>query len=132
MLAPYRHGMESTVFPRDHLRACILLVLAEAPAHGYDLPALLSPLGLGSSDRGFVYRTLRIMDAEGLVLSTWDTSPVGPSRRMYRVTPAGARWAKSASAGVREVDAIMSTWLNRYRRTVRRGLEAPAEVPAAS
>jgi len=124
--------MESTVFPRDHLRACILLVLAEGPTHGYDLPALLEPLGLGASDRGFVYRTLRTMDAEGLVLSTWDTSPAGPSRRIYRGTPLGERWAASASAGAREVDEIMATWLVRYRRAVRRGVQVVAEVPAAS
>ena len=124
--------MESTVFPRDHLRACILLVLAEGPTHGYDLPALLEPLGLGASDRGFVYRTLRTMDAEGLVLSGWDTSPVGPSRRTYRVTPQGARWAASASTGVREADQLMATWLARYRRAVRRGMHVVTEVPAAS
>ena len=124
--------MESTVFPREHLRACVLLLLAEAPTHGYDLPALLTPLGLGASDRGFVYRTLRTMDAEGLVFSAWDTSPLGPSRRMYRVTPAGERWAAAASSGVREVDAIMATWLARYRRAVRRGVQVVAEVPTAS
>lgn len=124
--------MDSTVLPRDHLRACILLVLGEEPAHGYDLPALLAPLGLGGADRGFVYRTLRSMDAEGVVASSWDVSPAGPSRRMYRVTPAGRRWAVSVSAGLGEVDRVMATWLARYRLLTRRDLPAVSEVSEVS
>ncbi len=132
MLVSYGRRMDSTVLPRDHLRASLLLVVAEAPAHGYDVAALLAPLGLAGADRATVYRTLRAMDAEGLVFSCWDTSPVGPSRRIYRPTPAGRRWAASASAGLRDVDGIMKIWLARYRHVARHGVEAVADVPAAS
>lgn len=124
--------MDSTILPRDHLRASLLLVLAEAPAHGYDAAGLLVPLGLGGADRATVYRTLRAMDSEGLVHSCWDSSPVGPSRRIYRVSPAGAQWAASASAGVHEVDRVMKTWLSRYRQVALQGMQAIPDVPAAS
>ncbi len=124
--------MDSTVLPRDHLRASLLLVLAESPAHGYDVPGLLAPLGLGGADRGSVYRTLRAMDAEGLVDSCWDTSPLGPARRIYRPTAAGRRWAASATVGLRDADDVMKRWLTRYRRVVRQGVPAVADVPAAS
>jgi len=125
--------MDMTVLPRDHLRASLLLVLAEAPAHGYDVPSLLAPLGLGAADRGSVYRTLRTMDAEGLVFSSWDTSPVGPCRRMYRIMPAGRRWAAAASGGLREADRAMASWLARYRTVLGRGIDAlPAAVTVAS
>ena len=63
--------------------------------HGYDLPFLLEPLGLGTTDRGVVYRTLRVMEADGLVASAWDRSPNGPARRTYTVTPLGRDWAAS-------------------------------------
>jgi PadR family transcriptional regulator PadR len=132
MLAPYGRSMESTVLPRDHFRASLLLVIAEAPAHGYDVAGLLAPLGLGTADRPSVYRMLRAMDAEGLVFSSWDTSPAGPSRRIYRLTPAGRRWAATATAGLRDVDGIMKAWLARYRDVARHGVEAAAAVPAAS
>ena len=112
--------MESVV-PRDHFRASLLLLLGEVPTHGYDLLALLGPLGLGTTDRGFVYRTLRAMEADGLVASAWDPSPAGPARRIYSVTGAGTVWAVGASASLREVDRHMATWLARYRSLSRRG-----------
>ena len=122
--------MESTAVPRDHFRASILLVLGEAPTHGYDLPVLLAPLGLGTTDRGFVYRTLRAMEAEGLVASAWDSSPSGPARRTYTVTPAGREWAVTASAMLLEADGHMATWLARYDALRRRG--RPQAYPGVS
>jgi DNA-binding PadR family transcriptional regulator len=122
--------MESTAVPRDHFRASILLVLGEVPTHGYDLPVLLAPLGLGRTDRGFLYRTLRAMEAEGLVASAWDPSPTGPARRTYTVTRAGQEWAVTASATLREADGQMATWLARYRTLRRQG--GPQTLPGVS
>lgn len=116
--------------PRDHFRASILLVLGQVRAHGYDLPALLTPLGLGATDRGFVYRTLRAMEAEGLVASAWRSSPTGPSRRTYTVTPAGREWAATASSTLREADGHMATWLARYEALRRQG--GPQAYPGVS
>lgn len=122
--------MEPTVLPRDHFRASLLLVLGEVPTHGYDLPVLLAPLGLGTTDRGFVYRTLRAMEADGLVASAWDVSPAGPARRTYTVTPAGRAWAGIASASLREADRHMAGWQARYRLLRRRG--GPEAMPGIS
>jgi PadR family transcriptional regulator PadR len=124
--------MDSAV-PRDHFRACLLLVLGEVPLHGYDLPTLLAPLGLGGIDRGFLYRTLRLMEADGLVTSEWDQSPTGPARRTYRVTAAGEEWLGVASATLRDADRLMAGWIARYRLLVRDGgPRGVVGVPAAS
>ena len=124
--------MESSAVPRDHFRASLLLVLGEVATHGYDMPILLEPLGLGTTDRGFVYRTLRALEADGLVASAWDPSPTGPARRTYTVTAAGRDWVAAASAAIREADRHMATWLARYRALRRRGgPEAYPGVPAA-
>ena len=122
--------MEPTAVPRDHFRASILLVLGEVSTYGYELPVLLAPLGLAATDRGFVYRTLRAMEAEGLVVSAWDLSPTGPARRTYSVTPAGRAWAVTASAALREADGHMATWLVRYRALRRQG--GPQAYPGVS
>jgi PadR family transcriptional regulator PadR len=125
--------MDPVVLPRDHFRASLLLVLAEAPVHGYDVHALLTPLGHGQADRGFVYRTLRAMEGEGLIVSAWVPSPVGPARRTYQVTATGRHWMASASASLREADRHVAGWLSRYRAVVRGGgLRSVPRVPAAS
>ena len=122
--------MDSPAVPRDLFRASLLLVLGEVPAHGYDLPDLLVPLGLGATDRGFVYRTLRAMEGDGLVASAWDPSPSGPARRTYTVTAAGRQWAAAASAGLRQADLDMHRWIDRYRTFVAAG--GPQPVPGVS
>ena len=126
-------AMESTAVPRDHFRSSLLLVLGEVPTHGYDLPVLLDPLGLGTTDRGFVYRTLRAMEADGLVASAWDPSPTGPARRTHTVTPLGREWAAVVSVTLREADGHMAAWLARYGARVKEGgPDAYPGVPAAS
>ena len=129
IFAPYGRDMESVV-PRAHFRASLLLLLGEVPTHGYALLALLGPLGLGASDRGFVYRTLRAMEGDGLVASAWDPSPAGPARRIYTVTPAGTEWAVEATAGLREIDRHMGAWLTRYRSLAHGG--GPQSFPGVS
>ena len=124
--------MESRALPRDDFRASLLIVLSEVPAHGYDLPVLLGPLGLGTTERGFVCATLRSMEADGLVASAWDPSPTGPPRRTYTVTAAGREWGAAASVTLREADRHMATWLARYRALRRQGGPEPYPgVPAA-
>lgn len=122
-------GMESAV-PRDHFRASLLLVLGELPTHGYDLPSLLEPFGLGATDRGFVYRTLRAMEGDGLIASAWDPGHAGPARRTYTVTPAGTQWAATAADGLRDIDRHLATWEARYRALRRRG--GPQAFPGVS
>jgi PadR family transcriptional regulator, regulatory protein PadR len=90
--------------PRNFLRPCILLLLREESAHGYDLLQRLRPFGFVRDDPG-LYRALRALEQDGLVRSSWDESGSGPDRRVYRVTRAGLeelhRSAKSL-ANVRE------------------------------
>ena len=57
--------------PRTYLHGCLLLLIAEAPAHGYELVDRLAELGLATVDSAAVYRALRALDAEGLLESWW-------------------------------------------------------------
>lgn len=120
------------VLPRDHLTGSLLLLIAESPAHGYDLPGRLASLGLVVADRGMLYRALRILEAEGLLSSTWDDSPGGPRRRTYRVTAAGLERAGTVAAAFRDVDDQLAAFLSRYRRLVHRARwDAVPGIPAA-
>lgn len=96
---------------RNYLQGCLLLLVAEAPAHGYELLEQLAEVGLGGIDSGAVYRALRTLNDEGLLQSHWETSSAGPARRTYRLTPAGAErlgaWARQAATTSRFLESFV-------------------------
>ena len=101
--------------PRGYLRACLLLLVAEEPVHGYELLGQLRGLGLPKPDAGAVYRALRVLDEEGLVESWWSSSLAGPARRLYRITPAGRRCLECLTAGLEQNHGHLSSFLDRTR-----------------
>ena len=105
--------------PRNYLKACLLLILSETSAHGYDLADQLGRLGLGAVDKGGMYRTLRTMEDEGLLASAWERSQTGPLRRRYRVTAEGRSWLEAWTAAVRSGQAFAALYLRRYERARR-------------
>ena len=100
--------------PRNFLRPCVLLLLREQPAHGYDLLERLRPLGFFREDPGRLYRALRSLEAEELVRSAWEGSETGPDRRVYELTRAGMeelhRGAKSIDASRRALEAFLGRY----------------------
>ena len=75
---------------RDLLVAWVLLLIERADAHGYGLRRRLETYGV-SADTTALYRTLRRLESDGLVLSRWTKSTAGPARRQYRLTEHGRR-----------------------------------------
>ena len=75
--------------PRSWLQPFLLLALEQWQSHGYELIRRMSAFGFEALDRGSVYRTLRQLEKDGLVVSGWDTSKDGPARRLYSLTEAG-------------------------------------------
>jgi PadR family transcriptional regulator PadR len=75
--------------PRNFLQPCLLLLLLDGPAHGYELIRRLTPYDVTRDDPGHVYRGLRSLETAGLVSSTWARSDAGPSRRVYDITREG-------------------------------------------
>ena len=100
--------------PRNYLRATLLLLIGEAPAHGYDLLEQIAGLGLHTVDAGGLYRALRVMEGDGLVDSTWEHSAAGPARRTYRLTIEGREWLHVWAGALRETHRYLSSYLHRY------------------
>ena len=104
--------------PRHFLRPCLLLLLREQPAHGYDLLERLRPLGFVAPDPGGLYRALRALEDEGLVRSAWEASESGPDRRIYQLTRAGVEHLHQRAKGLAETRAALDTFLSRYEEWV--------------
>ena len=115
--------------PRSFLRPCVLLLLREAPAHGYDLLERLRAFGFNGSDPGGLYRTLRGLESEGLVRSAWEPSASGPDRRIYELTRAGMEDLHSHVRALAETRRVLDRLLSRYEEFVAMGdPEEPAHV----
>jgi DNA-binding PadR family transcriptional regulator len=97
----------------NYLQACLLLLLAEEPDHGYELAVRLAPLGLAGTDAASVYRALRGLERDGLVDSTWTSSRSGPDRRVYRVTPLGRAAVDAFGRALRRDQVQMQRYLSR-------------------
>jgi PadR family transcriptional regulator, regulatory protein PadR len=95
--------------PRDILAPFVLLAVSLQRAHGYVIEDYLRALGLFGITMSTLYRTLRQMEKDGFVESTWEPGPTGPARRVYTITDAGHTWLDSSA-----------TMLNAYRETIDR------------
>jgi poly-beta-hydroxybutyrate-responsive repressor len=101
--------------PRNFFRPCLLLLLKEGANHGYDLLNRLADFTFSRHDPGFLYRTLRTMEREGLVRSWWEHSDAGPSRRTYALTEEGEEWLHVWAGALRESRRLLSHFTSRYR-----------------
>jgi PadR family transcriptional regulator PadR len=87
----------SSLFARRLLPSALLLLLVEAPSHGYALEERLAGIGRFGLPAGSVYRELRRMEAAGTVTSAWEMAEEGGSpRRTYEITDLGRQWLDRA------------------------------------
>lgn len=99
--------------PRNFLRPCLLLMIGEAPSYGYDLLERAREVGF-KVDPGLLYRSLRAMEQEGLVQSSWAESEVGPPRRTYELSEDGLDWLHAWAGSLRETQRTIGQFLTRY------------------
>jgi len=98
--------------------------LAENPAHGYELLERLKALPEApSADRGHLYRTLRRLDDQELVTSTWQVPQAGAARHTYTLTANGLQALDAWAGHIRAALARLEGFLE--RREALRGT-APA------
>jgi PadR family transcriptional regulator PadR len=103
-----------TSLPKNFLRPALLLLLREQPAHGYELMERLGRLGFRANDPGGLYRTLRALEAGGLVRSAWQPSSAGPDRRIYELTRAGMEELHRRAKELARTQETLSIFLSRY------------------
>jgi PadR family transcriptional regulator PadR len=95
--------------PRDILAPFVLLAVSLQRSHGYVIEDYLRALGLFGITMSTLYRTLRQMEKDGFLESTWEPGPTGPARRVYTITDTGRVWLDSSAA-----------MLGAYRETIDR------------
>jgi poly-beta-hydroxybutyrate-responsive repressor len=114
--------------PRHFLRACVLLLLREQPAHGYDLLERLTAFGYDRSDPGAIYRALRALEEDGFVRSAWESSENGPDRRIYELTRPGMESLHEQAKALSATGQVIGGFLSRYQEFV--ALDSPGRTGA--
>ncbi len=101
---------------RGFMQPRLLLLLLQKPSHGYELlERLTDGEGGPGVDPGLLYRTLRQMEREGWVRSSWDIGGSGPARRLYQVTDEGIELLHAWAARVRHIQRQLAEFLQAYQ-----------------
>lgn len=109
-----RFALEDLARPTVLIRPLLLLLLTEAPGHGYDLVERLRALGFDWSDHGPVYGHLRRLRQADLIRSVLATEQAGPARRVYELTSSGDEMLTAAAQRMEELDELVGAFRRRY------------------
>ena len=109
-----RSNSANEAWSKNWLVPILLLMLRQWSSYGYELMEKMSTFGLVAMNPGTFYRTLRQMEKDGMVSSSWDTSEGGPARRMYSITDAGEAYLKYWAESLDQYQRMMDTFFRLY------------------
>jgi poly-beta-hydroxybutyrate-responsive repressor len=97
--------------PERYIQPSVLMALLDGPSYGYQLLQRLPEYGFLRDEvpPGMIYRHLRQMEEEKLVVSQWEAEGSGPAKRVYVLTPEGGE--------------VLEAWVAHMERKARRLLE---------
>jgi poly-beta-hydroxybutyrate-responsive repressor len=109
-----RYSAANEAWSRNWLVPILLLMLRQWSSYGYELMEKMSTFGLAAMNPGTFYRTLRQMEKDGMVSSSWDTSEGGPARRVYSITDAGEAYLNYWAQSLDQYQRMMDTFFRLY------------------
>ncbi len=100
--------------PRDLLVPYILLAVSLHRAHGYLIEEYLKTIGFFSIELSTLYRTLRQLEKDGLLVSEWEPGATGPARRVYSLTTVGQTWLESWTSTLQLYRGMIDQFFDLY------------------
>jgi PadR family transcriptional regulator PadR len=93
-----------------------MLLLHCNESYGYELVEGLNQFGFeqNPADLSTVYRVLRSLEEQELVISRWDTEGAGPARRLYKITEEGDQFLAWWVQDLRATDRMLHHFLESY------------------
>ena len=83
------NSQRRTELLRGVLDLCLLAVMNEGPAYGYEMTKRLRERGLATVGEGSIYPLLGRLERDGLVETYRAAGSAGPNRKYYRPSDAG-------------------------------------------
>lgn len=102
VVGEHRHGKRGGRGVTRYVEAVLLALLAEGPAHGYELNERMGglfPLQENLPDVSTVYRVLADLEGQGAIRSAW-AEGAGGGRKVYELTDVG--------------DELLGFWIDRF------------------
>ena len=93
------------------LEGCVLAVIRQAPAYGYEIAQKLAAYGFGQIAEGTIYPLLLRLERYGAVRPELRPSALGPSRKYYALTEAGERALEEFIASYAELSRAVDRLL---------------------
>ncbi|MCU0522851.1 MAG: helix-turn-helix transcriptional regulator [Anaerolineae bacterium] len=120
------HGCDRRI--GQFLDPALLLLLKQAPAHGYTLLSRMPEFGLEFLAPTVIYRALREMEVDGWVASTRDEAETqGPPRRVYALTPLGQEVLRCCVEHLRGTQQVIEYVLALHDDLTPAGEQGPEE-----
>ena len=93
------------------LEGCLLEIIRRREIYGYEISQELARCGFGPISDGTIYPLLMRLEKNGCIAATYRSSPAGPRRKYYAITPAGeaelerflASWGELSAAVTRMI-----------------------------
>ena len=103
--------MISSQMLKGTLEGCILWIIRREEIYGYEISQRLRACGFGDISDGTIYPLLMRLEKNGAIAATYRSSPAGPRRKYYAITPAGeaelerflASWGELSAAVTRMI-----------------------------
>lgn len=98
----------------------LLLLRKKGQSYGYDLAGDLHDHALTDAEieRAALYRTLRQLEMNGNVKSSWETDQGGPARRVYKLTKRGEEHLEEWATVLEHVSKSMTRFVKDARASL--------------
>lgn len=99
-----------------YVQPSLLMALLDGASYGYELLQRIGHMGFlpGDPPPGMIYRHLRQMEEDGLVVSEWRTEGAGPAKRVYTITPDGNDVLYAWVQYMTKQSALLNEFVKRY------------------
>ncbi len=114
----FGRGRGRNAFGRKWQSAFILLIIAEAPTHGYEIAQKMDDFGClikTTGQMGGMYRLLSDLEEEALIMADWETDKPGPAKKIYKITQKGIDRLKELDMHFEDLKQTICSFQKRVR-----------------
>ena len=100
--------MDKTQIMKGILEGCILKIIDRSETYGYEIVEQLQKFGFENVKEGTLYPLLLRLEKKNLITAIFKSSPLGPKRKYYNLTPEGKEYVTAFYQMWQEVEGSVN------------------------